>query len=47
LGERSPDCFVVADKTYFFFSHTIKAQPYNQGFIKAVVDKKYHALDYE
>lgn len=42
-----PIASLVADKTYFFFSHTIKAQPYNQELLKAVVDKNITLLDYE
>lgn len=42
-----PISSLVADKTYFFFSHTIKAQPYNQELLKAVVDKNITLLDYE
>ncbi|MFB0907577.1 MAG: alanine dehydrogenase [Spirosomataceae bacterium] len=42
-----PTSSLVADKKYFFFSHTIKAQPYNQDLLKAVVDKNITLLDYE
>ncbi len=31
---------LIANKTYFFFSHTIKKQPYNQPLIKEVISKK-------
>ncbi|HFA48426.1 MAG TPA: alanine dehydrogenase [Bacteroidetes bacterium] len=34
-------------KTYFFFSHTIKAQAYNRGLLKAVLEKKIRLIDYE
>jgi alanine dehydrogenase len=34
-------------KVYFFFSHTIKEQAYNQDLIKAILDKKIHLIDYE
>jgi len=38
---------LIDGKTYFFFSHTIKKQAYNQKLIKAVVDKKIRLIDYE
>jgi alanine dehydrogenase len=34
-------------KTYFFFSHTIKMQPYNAKLLRAVLDKKITLIDYE
>ncbi len=38
---------LIPNKTYFFFSHTIKAQPYNQKLLQAVVEKNIHLIDYE
>ena len=38
---------LVANKTYFFFSHTIKKQPYNQKLLKTVVAKNIRLIDYE
>ena len=38
---------LIADKTYFFFSHTIKMQPYNQNLLKAIVEKNIRLIDYE
>lgn len=38
---------LLADKTYFFFSHTIKKQPYNQKLIKEMIRKKITMVDYE
>lgn len=38
---------LISGKTYFFFSHTIKMQPYNQKLFKAVIDKKITLIDYE
>jgi saccharopine dehydrogenase (NAD+, L-lysine forming) len=38
---------LIADKTYFFFSHTIKKQPYNRKLLKAVVEKGIRLIDYE
>ncbi len=38
---------LIPNKTYFFFSHTIKEQAYNQKLLKAVVDKNIRLIDYE
>jgi len=38
---------LIADKTYFFFSHTIKKQVYNRDLLQAVVDKNIRLIDYE
>ena len=42
-----PIANLIADKTYFFFSHTIKKQPYNQPLLRAIVDKNIRLIDYE
>ena len=38
---------LMPNKTYLFFSHTKKLQPYNQKLIKAIIDKKITLIDYE
>ncbi|MBI1223660.1 MAG: alanine dehydrogenase [Bacteroidetes bacterium] len=38
---------LVPNKTYFFFSHTIKKQPYNRKLLWAILDKKIRLIDYE
>jgi saccharopine dehydrogenase (NAD+, L-lysine-forming) len=38
---------LIPEKTYFFFSHTIKKQPYNHDLIIAVLNKKIRLIDYE
>lgn len=38
---------LIENKTYFFFSHTIKMQPYNQDLMKALIAKKIRMIDYE
>lgn len=38
---------LIPNKTYLFFSHTYKFQPYNAGLLKAIVDKKIRLIDYE
>jgi alanine dehydrogenase len=34
-------------KTYFFFSHTIKMQPYNRNLLSCMLDLKVKMIDYE
>ena len=38
---------LIENKTYFFFSHTIKEQVYNRKLLKAVVEKNIKLIDYE
>lgn len=38
---------LIANKTYFFFSHTIKEQPYNRELLRQIVKKKITLIDYE
>ncbi|GJM30075.1 MAG: alanine dehydrogenase [Cyclobacteriaceae bacterium] len=38
---------LIPGKTYFFFSHTIKAQEYNRELLKTILDKKITLIDYE
>ncbi len=38
---------LVPGKTYLFFSHTKKKQPYNQKLLRAILDKKIRLIDYE
>lgn len=38
---------LIPNKTYFFFSHTIKAQEYNMGLLDAMLEKKIRMIDYE
>jgi len=48
LGVKEvPIDMLIEGKTYFFFSHTIKKQSYNQPLLRAVIDKKINLLDYE
>lgn len=42
-----PIANLVADKTYFFFSHTIKKQPYNRKLLQEVLKKNISLIDYE
>lgn len=38
---------LIPGKTYCFFSHTKKAQPYNQPLMRALLDKGIRLIDYE
>lgn len=38
---------LIPGKTYLFFSHTKKLQPYNQGLFQAIIAKGITLIDYE
>jgi len=38
---------LIPNKHFFFFSHTLKKQPYNRDLLQAVIDKKIKLTDYE
>ncbi|MGN6648007.1 MAG: NAD(P)-dependent oxidoreductase [Cytophaga sp.] len=38
---------LIPDKTYLFFSHTIKLQPHNQKLLQSIVEKRITMIDYE
>ena len=38
---------LIPNKKYFFFSHTIKKQPYNRKLLKAILDKNIEMYDHE
>ncbi len=38
---------LIPDKKYFFFSHTIKKQPYNQKLLLAILEKNIELYDHE
>jgi len=38
---------LIPGKSYFMFSHTRKEQPYNQGLIRAFLEKDIRQIDYE
>ncbi len=38
---------LIADKTYFFFSHTLKKQPYNKKLLQEILKKRISLIDYE
>ena len=48
LGVKEvPIDMLIPNKTYFFFSHTYKLQPYNRKLLKAILDRKIRLVDYE
>ncbi|WP_461305116.1 NAD(P)-dependent oxidoreductase [Aureisphaera sp.] len=38
---------LLPNKKYFFFSHTIKKQPYNRKLLRAILDRKIELYDHE
>ena len=38
---------LIPNKAYFFFSHTIKKQPYNRKLLKAILEKNIELYDHE
>lgn len=42
-----PIDMLIPDKTYFFFSHTKKAQAYNKPLMQALIAKRIRMIDYE
>jgi len=42
-----PTAQLLPNKTYLFFSHTKKEQPYNRALMQAMVEKKITLIDYE
>lgn len=48
LGVKEvPIDMLIANKTYFFFSHTIKKQPYNKKLLQACLQKNIRLIDHE
>lgn len=59
LGDDVSDCDImigvkevniddlIPDKTYLFFSHTFKKQPYNRDLLRAILNKRIRLIDYE
>eukprot|EP00026_Physarum_polycephalum_P001239 Phypoly_transcript_01240.p1 GENE.Phypoly_transcript_01240~~Phypoly_transcript_01240.p1 ORF type:complete len:912 (+),score=141.85 Phypoly_transcript_01240:31-2766(+) len=42
-----PAALLIPNKTYMFFSHTIKAQPVNMPLLDEILEKKIRLIDYE
>lgn len=39
--------YLISDKTYLIFSHTIKKQPYNRMLLQTILEKNIRLVDYE
>ncbi len=42
-----PKEFLIANKKYLFFSHTIKKQAHNKSLLQEIIKKKIQLIDYE
>jgi len=42
-----PIAQLIRNKTYFFFSHTLKKQPYNRNLLQEILRKNITLIDYE
>ena len=42
-----PISALIPNKIYFFFSHTIKKQPYNRKLLQAILEKNIELFDHE
>src|SRR5690606_3676963 len=42
-----PVSMLIPNKTYLFFSHTVKKQPYNRKLFQAILQKNITLIDYE
>jgi alanine dehydrogenase len=38
---------LIPNKTFLFFSHTLKKQPYNRDLLRAILEKRIRLVDYE
>jgi alanine dehydrogenase len=48
LGVKEvPKPELIEGKTYLFFSHTIKKQPYNRDLLQKIIEKNVRLVDYE
>jgi saccharopine dehydrogenase (NAD+, L-lysine-forming) len=48
LGVKEvPHNYLIANKTYLYFSHTIKKQPHNRKMLREILKKKIRLIDYE
>jgi alanine dehydrogenase len=46
VKEVKPE-LLIPEKTYLFFSHTIKMQPHNRRLLKTILNKRIRLIDYE
>jgi len=45
--KEMPESFFEAEKTYVFFSHVCKGQPYNMPMLRKMMEMKCNLVDYE
>jgi alanine dehydrogenase len=45
--KEMPEWFFEEEKTYVFFSHVIKGQPYNMPMLRKMMEMKCNLIDYE
>ncbi len=45
--KEMPVDFFEENKTYVFFSHVVKGQPYNMPMLRTMIEKKCQLIDYE
>ena len=45
--KEMPLTFFEENKTYVFFSHVVKGQPYNMPMLRSMMEKKCQLIDYE
>jgi len=45
--KEMPESFFEVEKTYVFFSHVIKGQPYNMPMLRKMMELKCNLIDYE
>ncbi|MFZ4464685.1 MAG: bifunctional lysine ketoglutarate reductase /saccharopine dehydrogenase family protein [Bacteroidales bacterium] len=45
--KEMPVSFFEENKTYIYFSHVVKGQPYNMPMLRAMMEKKCQLIDYE
>jgi alpha-aminoadipic semialdehyde synthase len=45
--KEMPDSFFEPEKTYVFFSHVVKGQPYNMGMLRRMMELKCNLIEYE
>jgi len=45
--KEMPESFFEEEKTYVFFSHVIKGQPYNMPMLRKMMEMKCNLIDYE
>ena len=45
--KEMPESFFEAQKTYVFFSHVVKGQPYNMPMLRRMMELKCNLIEYE